>query len=1120
MDDFARVEELKKLKIIYSQNRVFAENLFLKDKDGQDFFEYIITNQIKIQDDDLIHYISNNEELLRRAANKGYFLSRYDNVDLLFQGPGETIIETLFRNRNGVKPNLSLDIINRMFTKVNGRYIIDDILSIADGFVQEFIIKVSDFNILYECLKNIGRLDLMIDAKEKFLTTITPNGIPTLQEIIDTKVFIEKWYPEDPELDIVDLLPGDRVVKDKEVTVILSELDIDIAGLRLGNSRVVKDKEIAAILYKNEEYKLLMNLNGHLLVNYPTPTDNYLMAVYQKNRGHLNFETHGYKKGDNRLLARTCLTLLEKGADLAELSYILKNPAPGKPILTYMLELNYDLTVEHFKKCNDSSLQEHLKDGVIDCIAKIYNRPKDSLKTVDITEFLGLLPKKENMFAIIKQNPWMTIEPYIFDVENFLEPVDGNISLLEYLIKKGNGWINAFGTFNDYMEELLTNIQAVIIMVNCNYQIDRLEEAMLYEDIEGNQKLIDLLITKKYYNCILKSSHEDVRVVDYCIKYNCFNILSNDILEELFVEHNGHFLVENYLNNPKFLDFIIDKIKSKNFFVNGTNLRKLYEFGYTQLIQFANEETLLEENNGKTFLEQLLQSGQIPSFGNYELHSLKTVEILYQYQKPELMCQASLRLLMDYPSKENNYLQYVLSCLNKGADVKLEKKIFHSDDQELLARCYIQIAQNNDFGYLKKLKEEELLRKDKSGHTLLYYLIKLDEEITLDEILDFDTLKNPNIFIELKALGVSDISISIPTDISYSKFDCTDAWVQIANEDYAKGITSPVEDLLNELRNLFINDGKSDAKIVDALITSYRYTTRKNPIFMEEVKQLIAIKKKNPGFVYRREKGSGYFQKPQVVVENEIISTLNHETGHALHYFLTNNEVPPDYYTIVDSIRSNPDWIKKVKFYANSYRIARKQVRGEAKAIVFARINGDSIDANTEELMALLDGEKEKLKSIYRAKGYSEETLDTILSSSFTLEDFVKQKEKIEISELMDAILRYDYDAFIAIGDIIDAITDGRLFSQALRDKDGKRIPATFGHGIQYYTSDKVLGFDEMIANYSQIIKSKNSAKILPVLRDIVGDELVDLLDDFYKTKILKLPTDEKKNEGGLLWMS
>lgn len=1113
MDDFARVEELKKLKIIYSRDGVFEEDLFLKDKDGQDFFEYIITNQIKIQDDDLIHYISNNEELLRRAANKGYFLSRYDNVDLLFQGPGETIIETLFRNRNGVKPNLSLDIINRMFTKVNGRYIIDDILSIADGFVQEFIIKVSDFNILYECLKNIGRLDLMIDAKEKFLTTITPNGIPTLQEIIDTKVFIEKWYPEDPELDIVDLLPGDRVVKDKEVTVILSELDIDIAGLRLGNSRVVKDKEIAAILYKNEKYKLLMNLNGHLLVNYPTPTDNYLMAVYQKNRGHFNFRTDGYKKSDNRLLARTCLTLLENGADLAELSYILKNPAPGKPIFIYMLELNCDLTVEHFKKCNDPVLQERLKNDAIGYLSRTYFIPEESLREEDIADFPSHLLTKESIFTVIKSGQLGKVPIDMLDAEDFLEPIDGNISLLEYLIKNKID-------FSSYREELLTNIQAVIIMVNCNYKIDKLDEDMLYEDIGANQKLIDLLITKKYYNCILKSSYEDVRVVDYCIKYNCFNILRNDILEELFVEHNGHFLAENYLNNPKFLDFIIDKIKSKTFFVNGVNIRKLYEFGYTQLIQFANEETLLEENNGKTILEQLLQSGQIPSFGNYELHSLKTVEILYQYQKPELMCQANLRLLMDYPSKENNYLQYVLSCLNKGADVKLEKKIFHSDDQELLARCYIQIAQNNDFGYLKKLKEEELLRKDKSGHTLLYYLIKLDEEITLDEILDFDTLKNPNIFIELKALGVSDISISIPTDISYSKFDCTDAWVQIANEDYAKGITSPVEDLLNELRNLFINDGKSDAKIVDALITSYRYTTSKNPIFMEEVKQLIAIKKKNPGFVYRREKGSGYFQKPQVVVENEIISTLNHETGHALHYFLTNNEVPPDYYTIVDSIRSNPDWIKKVKFYANSYRIARKQVRGEAKAIVFARINGDSIDANTEELTALLDGEKEKLKSIYRAKGYSEETLDTILSSSFTLEDFVKQKEKIEISELMDAILRYDYDAFIAIGDIIDAITDGRLFSQALRDKDGKIIPSSYGHGIQYYTNDKKSGFKEMIANYSQIIKSKNSAKILPVLRDIVGDELVDLLDDFYKTKILKLPTDEKKNEGGLLWMS
>ena len=55
--------------------------------------------------------------------------------------------------------------------------------------------------------------------------------------------------------------------------------------------------------------------------------------------------------------------------------------------------------------------------------------------------------------------------------------------------------------------------------------------------------------------------------------------------------------------------------------------------------------------------------------------------------------------------------------------------------------------------------------------------------------------------------------------------------------------------------------------------------------------------------------------------------------------------------------------------------------------------------------------------------------------------------------------------------------------------------------------------FTEMVANYSVIIKSKRSEEALQILRAIVGDELVDLLDDFYKEKILKLPTyeDSKK---------
>ena len=46
-----------------------------------------------------------------------------------------------------------------------------------------------------------------------------------------------------------------------------------------------------------------------------------------------------------------------------------------------------------------------------------------------------------------------------------------------------------------------------------------------------------------------------------------------------------------------------------------------------------------------------------------------------------------------------------------------------------------------------------------------------------------------------------------------------------------------------------------------------------------------------------------------------------------------------------------------------------------------------------------------------------------------------------------------------------------------------------------------------MIANYASIIKSKKGDETIKLLRYYVGDELVDMLDNFYMNKIIQLPT-------------
>ena len=105
-----------------------------------------------------------------------------------------------------------------------------------------------------------------------------------------------------------------------------------------------------------------------------------------------------------------------------------------------------------------------------------------------------------------------------------------------------------------------------------------------------------------------------------------------------------------------------------------------------------------------------------------------------------------------------------------------------------------------------------------------------------------------------------------------------------------------------------------------------------------------------------------------------------------------------------------------------------------------------------------------------------------------------------------------------AIGDIIDAIFRGHYSAGELRSSSGKTIKCIGGHGIYYYNASNLSVYDEIFANYMSIRKSiknkviyidKVHGKIYdPVfaLRLIVGNELVDYLEDVYQREVLNSP--------------
>ncbi len=1048
MNDFDRINELKRLKHIYSSD-VDVSDLLLKDEQGQTFFEYIVKNDIDIYNDELIKYISSDYNMLRFTIENKYTLNKYYDVDLLFANNGE-LVTRLFQNEPSKFKRLSLDIINHLFTLINGKYLIEEFLKIDQSNCVDLINKVNNFKTLYDCLSKINRLDLMKYSNEKCLLSKTTNNITMLEDLIKS-------------------------------------------GVSVNNLSGNVSNEIIDILFVNNKYDVILGLDPEVLVNNPTPSNSYLSMLIKKYKSGENvpFEKISFKSESNRSIAMANLLLLQNGINYNKPgSYILINSYDfsHKPVIIYMLEMNKELTLQNF-------LDNEIMNKIKAYIAGFNNMQIEDLKNFEIDDISKYLSKKEKLVEEIKNGSKKVIKEKDIFLEDFLEPMEDGTTLLEFVVKNNV----EFSSFN---HELFKNLDALVILIGYKYNISIYDEKLLYKDIGNNKKLIDLLIEKGDIFNITIASKNDLQIMDYCVKYDRFDIINDKILEELFVERDGHFLAEKYLSNNKF-------ISSLNFNkIDNSKLLKLFKMGYKNVLINASEDLLLKEYEGSTILEELLKSNIDPSFIGYDFNSPKIIEILYKFNRPDLMYKASLELLLNHPSKENNYLQYLIDCYNKGIDVHFEKRNYIIEDKQLTARAYIQMTKNGLDGFLNDLDEDNLTAKDSENKSLLYYLIQFDRDLTYNKILRLSVKSKPSVYSELKLLGFD----NAPIKLQYDKFDCDTIYRGENNDEYAKGIASPVEDLLTELRNLFEQDGKSDKSLIDALVISYRYTTSINPIFIEELKLLIEEKRKNPNFCYRKEEDSGYFNGREVIVPDSTISTLEHETGHALHCFLTGYEEPDDYEEVISSICNDQELMRKVGQYSKKFHEIRNEVYEKSTSVVSRYITKDSARVNSKEIEALLSKSREDQKKIYLERGYSEETLDIIFSDSFTLKEFIEQKKVIEIGEMADSIMRYEYDSFIAIGDIIDAIVEGRFHSNLLKTENNDIIRSSYGHGVRYY-SRKDARFKEMVANYVQIIKSKHSKETLLLLRYIVGDELVDMLNKFYVTKIIKSKTYENSDE-------
>lgn len=696
--------------------------------------------------------------------------------------------------------------------------------------------------------------------------------------------------------------------------------------------------------------------------------------------------------------------------------------------------------------------------------------------------------------------------------------------IITKLITKDNNGIYPIEKYLDnkrLIEKIMPSINDINVLLEiCNRNNDydlikAVKARMLITNYKDDKTvLLFLLNDKKVVPDCLINIPEDIVFIKYLIKNNIYDYLKKASEDVLLME------VES---GKTLLEFLIDKGYDPEikYIFNKKTISILYRKQKLNLTKFVSDDVLLapvkelfsdDSLGDETLFEYMIRNGY--KLNSSRISSEKLFKICYLEQRPDLLEEASISDLLKPIDDTYTYFDFLLDAIaNKGLKIRVPSRPWSSDVNEHI-KYYTTIAKHDMMKYIREIKAEKLLKKY-GDKTLLEYLLDTDSDLTLNKILSDDLKADPDIAIILKKRGIVQKSVNV----SKEENEYTTKYIENINNHLGIGpLPEEGERLLNELKLLFLTDGKSDKDLITGLTAGYRNALMNNyDINIIEIKKLIEIKKENKDIFYYIKNDDGSHFSPSngsIFCENVNTNTLLHETGHALHFYTADMKTPDEYQKIVEEARENPEVLAKTKEYAANYR----KLINNITLLVEQRYDGFFktyySPEKVEEIKKNLTKSKEDKKKEYKELHIPDEQLDMILSDMYTQEEYIDHQKRIFIEDNVDAIIRNEFGSLLPIGDILDAIYEGKLHSNTLKDNHGEAICRTGGHGLNYYYAT-LHGFDEMIANFATISKAGDTEEKLKMLKSIVGDGVYDMIRNFYYQDILKINLEENKVHGG-----
>ena len=799
------------------------------------------------------------------------------------------------------------------------------------------------------------------------------------------------------------------------------------------------------------------------------------------------------------------------GQDISQFSYDKIDYTYGENgnmnVLNYLLE-EYDLSINDLliKDKNGTTLLEQMLKENID-ISNI-DIDDDIMDLEKIIKIIDIITYKDNEVPEKIKN---IFENTLFSTNNnefFKNLVMKDILLFEKMI--------GFIVEHTEIVDLLCKYH---LEYHLNYLNPEIIKKLITKDENGNYP-IDKYVSNSMAIKNISSLINFDENIDFMIHF--IKLLVDNKLYSFFYDADENILLYKVYPPKTLLETLIEN--NVNIKVNNINnkeiIKILYDNKKLDLIG-SNSENIWLSNTRDVFKDTMVKDQTVLEYmidNNYDIKISNifeddTLKILYQKNRFDLLVIADATILMTKINDNYTYLDYILDCINKGDFEYNIDNITAPIKPDMKAEFYLDIARHDMIGYVKNSLNLNTLLKKYDNKTLLDYFLDKDPELTLNKILDKSDKMNYSVMIILKSRGIKDNDSILNINKDNASF------VKNTPDTYYGPLDNDSDYLIKELERLFISDGKSDKDLINLLITGYRNALFINyDITIREIEKLIKIKKNNfDKFYYVKDKDSSYFSPNNgcILMNGGCISTIIHETGHALHYYLTELKVPDNYDEIVKRVRENNELLTKTSKYFEHCNKIMKNIKNYflnfANEVLTAHY---SKQENIMDIQGILSKDISEYRDKFKSLKIPEEQLEQILQETFSVEEYIKREAIIVASELTDTTIRNNYASIGATNDIIDAIYRGKVCDGVLKSADGQKIVSFGGHGIRYYSQNKH-GFDEMIAQFAVLVKFKGAEENLQVLRNIVGDEIYNMISNFYYTNILEMDINKSKNQGG-----